>query len=49
MRKFYNSLGFVRYNLMMFLFLSMVGVPLKIYLRLLANVKYVLVTPWFKI
>jgi hypothetical protein len=49
MRKFYNSLGFVRYNLMMFLFLSMLGVPLKIYLRLLMNIKYVLVTPWFNI
>ncbi len=49
MRKFYNSLGFVRYNLMMFLFLSMLGVPLKIFLRLLASIKYVLVTPWFKI
>jgi hypothetical protein len=49
MRKFYNRLGFVRYNLVMFFFLSMMGVPLKIFLRLLANIKYVLVTPWFKI
>lgn len=49
LRNFYNRLGFVRYNLVMFLFLSMMGVPLKIFLRLLANIKYVLVTPWFKI
>jgi len=49
LRSFYNRLGFVRYNLTMFLFLAMLGVPLKIFLRLLANVKYVLVTPWFKI
>src|SRR5579884_90869 len=49
LRKFYNSLGFVRYNLMMFFFLSMLGVPLKIFLRLQAGIKYVLVTPWFKI
>jgi hypothetical protein len=49
LRDFYNRLGFVRYNLTMFLLLAMLGVPLKIYLRLLANIKYVLVTPWFKI
>jgi len=49
LRKFYNRLGFVRYNLTMFFFLSMMGVPLKIFVRLLANIKYVLVTPWFKI
>lgn len=49
LRNFYNRLGFVRYNLTMFLFLAMLGVPLKIFLRLLANIKYVLVTPWFKI
>ena len=49
LRKFYNRLGFVRYNLTMLMFLSMMGVPLKIFVRLLANIKYVLVTPWFKI
>ncbi|MEK6577564.1 MAG: cytochrome B6, partial [Nitrospirota bacterium] len=48
-RKFYKKLGFVRYNLVMFLFLSMMGVPLKIFLRLIMNIKYVMVTPWFKI
>lgn len=49
MRGFYNRLGLVRYNLVMFLSLVMMGVPLKIFLRLLANIKYVLVTPWFNI
>ncbi|HLF85752.1 MAG TPA: cytochrome B6 [Nitrospiria bacterium] len=48
-REFYKRLGFVRYNLVMFLFLSMMGVPLKIFLRLIMNIKYVMVTPWFKI
>ncbi len=48
-RNFYNKLGFVRYNLTMFFFLSMLGVPMKIFLRLLADIKYVLVTPWFNI
>jgi len=49
MRDFYKKLGFIRYNVTMFLFLSMVGVPLKMAVRLLANVKYVLITPWLKI
>lgn len=49
MRKFYRSLGFVRYNLVMFFFLTMMGVPLKVFLRLVVNIKYVLITPWFKI
>ncbi len=48
-RDFFKKLGFVRYNITMFLFLSMIGVPLKIAARLLANIKYVLITPWFKI
>ncbi|MEK7748319.1 MAG: cytochrome B6 [Nitrospirota bacterium] len=49
LRKFYSRLGLIRYNLVMFLFLSMCGVPLKMFLRLIFNIKYVLVTPWFKI
>ncbi len=49
MRRFYTQLGFVRYNVTMFFLLSMIGVPLKIYCRLLFNIKYVLITPWFKI
>lgn len=47
--KLYRALGFIRYNIFMFFFLSMMGVPLKIFLRLLFNIKYVLVTPWLKI
>jgi len=49
LRDFYKKLGFIRYNITMFLFLSMIGVPLKMAVRLLANIKYVLITPWFKI
>lgn len=48
-RGFYKSLGLIRYNIFMFFFLSMMGIPLKIFLRLLFHIKYVLVTPWFKI
>ncbi|MFQ5454808.1 MAG: cytochrome B6 [Nitrospirota bacterium] len=49
LRKFYEKMGFIRYNIMMFFFLTMMGVPLKIFLRLIFNIKYVLITPWFKI
>ena len=48
-RRFFNSLGFIRYCITMFFFLTMMGVPLKILLRLVLDIKYVLVTPWFKI
>ena len=49
LRNFFNKLGMIRYNLVMFFFLSMCGVPLKMFLRLIFNIKYLLVTPWFKI
>jgi hypothetical protein len=48
-RKFYNALGFVRYNLMMFFFMTMMLVPVKVMIRLMFNIKYMLITPWFKI
>lgn len=48
-RKFYDALGFVRYNLMMFFFMTMMLVPLKVMIRLMFNIKYMLITPWFKI
>lgn len=50
-----KKLGPVRYGIVAFLFLTMVGVVLKVLLRLgppvfgLNPVKYVLVTPWFNI
>jgi hypothetical protein len=34
---------------MMFFFLTMVALPLKILIRLALNIKYVWVTPWFNI
>ncbi|MFQ5900267.1 MAG: cytochrome B6 [Thermodesulfobacteriota bacterium] len=48
-RRFYKDLGCVRYGIVMTLFLLMLGVPMKIFLRLLFSIKYVVVTPWFKI
>lgn len=48
-QKFYKSLGFIRYSIVMFFVLTMMAVPLKVYARLLFSIKYVLITPWFKI
>ncbi|OGU28661.1 MAG: cytochrome C [Ignavibacteria bacterium GWA2_55_11] len=51
----FKKLGFIRYSVVAFLLLSMVGLVIKILLRLgppvfgLNPVKYVLVTPWFNI
>jgi len=48
-RNFYKRLGLIRYLVAMGLFLLMVGVPMKIGLRLVFSIKYIVVTPWFKI
>ena len=48
-RNFYKRLGLLRYLITMGLFLLMVGVPIKIGLRLVFSIKYIMVTPWFKI
>ncbi len=44
-----RQLGPVRYGIVTFLFLTMMSLPLKIFLRLAFNIKYVWVTPWFNI
>ncbi len=44
-----RQLGPVRYGIVAFLFLTMMGLPLKVVLRLAFNIKYVWVTPWFNI
>lgn len=46
---FRRSLGWTRYLVTMILLLMMMAVPVKIGLRLLFNIKYVLTTPWFNI
>ena len=43
------GLGEGRYVAVMTFTLLMYGVPIKILLRLLLRVKYVLVTPWFNV
>jgi hypothetical protein len=43
------QLGMIRYNLIMFLFITMMSVPIKMILRLVFLVKYVWITPWFNV
>jgi hypothetical protein len=47
--KDYQRMSFLQYSTMMFLFLTMMGLPIKIFIRLALNIKYVWVTPWFNI
>ncbi|MFQ5839376.1 MAG: cytochrome C, partial [Candidatus Methylomirabilales bacterium] len=44
-----QELGPLRYGIVAFLFLTMVGLPIKMFLRIAFNIKYIWVTPWFNI
>ncbi|MBI3951434.1 MAG: cytochrome C [Acidobacteria bacterium] len=44
-----ERLGAVRYTIIMLLLLMMVGLPIKMALRLTMNLKYFWVTPWFNV
>lgn len=48
-RDFYRMCGFGRYMLVLLSLLLMYFVPIKIFLRLAFDIRYVLVTPWFNI
>jgi hypothetical protein len=48
-KDFYSRYGFIRYVIVMMSLLLMYFVPIKIFLRLVFNIKYVLVTPWFNV
>ncbi len=43
------QLGMIRYYIIMFLFVTMMSVPIKMILRLVFLVKYVWITPWFNV
>jgi len=45
-RKLYAQLGWARYSVVIFLFLTMFTMPLKMYLRWVVNLKYFIATPW---
>ncbi|TDI86876.1 MAG: cytochrome C [Caldithrix sp.] len=47
--EFIKKLGAARYGLLAFLFLCMMGLPIKMMLRWTLNIKYIWVTPWFNI
>jgi hypothetical protein len=44
-----KQLGVTRYAILAFLFLTMMGLPIKMFLRLVFNIKYIWVTPWFNV
>ena len=45
-KEFMQRWGGVRFAITAFLFITMLGLPVKMFLRLLFNVKYILGTPW---
>ncbi len=47
--EFFKKLGPVRSGILIFLFLSMMSLPIKMILRWTFNIKYIWVTPWFNI
>jgi hypothetical protein len=48
LRKFYAQMDFVRYSVLVLLFLTMFTLPLKMVLRWTINLKYFVDTPWIK-
>ncbi len=47
--KDYRRMSLLQYSIMMFFLLTMVGLPIKMLLRLLWHIKYVWITPWFNV
>ncbi len=47
--EFVKNLGVARYSILAFLFLTMMGLPIKMILRWTLNIKYIWVTPWFNV
>jgi len=45
----YKRMSLLQYSIMMVFFLTMVGLPIKMLLRLLFHIKYVWITPWFNV
>jgi uncharacterized membrane protein len=49
MPKDWSRMSLLQYQIMMFLMLSMVALPIKMLLRLTLHIKYVWITPWFNV
>jgi hypothetical protein len=47
--EFMKKFGVIRYSIIVFLLLTMLALPIKMFLRIALNIKYVWVTPWFNI
>ena len=47
--EFLTQLGMIRYITIVFLFITMMSIPIKMVLRLVFLIKYVWITPWFSI
>ncbi len=48
-KEFMQRWGGVRFAITAFLFITMLALPVKMFLRLVFNVKYILVTPWINV
>ena len=44
-----KKLGILKYNIVAFLLVTMMALPIKMFLRIAFNIKYIWVTPWFNI
>src|SRR5438552_1839846 len=47
--KDFKRMSLLQYSIMMTFFLTMLGLPIKMLLRLLFHIKYVWITPWFNV
>ncbi len=47
--KDYKRMSLLQYSIMMTFLLTMLGLPIKMFLRLLFHIKYVWITPWFNV
>ncbi|MFQ5695914.1 MAG: cytochrome C, partial [Terriglobia bacterium] len=48
-RKIHRRMSLLQYLTIQFFFITMLGLPVKIFLRLVFRIKYVWVTPWFNV
>lgn len=42
-------MSLLQYSIMMFFLLTMLALPIKMLIRLMFNIKYVWITPWFNV
>jgi Cytochrome b(C-terminal)/b6/petD len=47
--KDYQRMSLLQYSIMMFFLLTMLALPIKMLIRLMFNIKYVWITPWFNV